>query len=33
MKAELGHELDLAEVKRVLAGEFWRLLPEFLLNR
>jgi len=30
MKAELGHELDLAEVKRVLAGEFWRILPEFL---
>ncbi len=30
LKAELGHELDLAEVKRVLAGEFWRLLPEFL---
>ena len=25
---ELGHELDLAEVKRVLAAEFWRLLPE-----
>jgi lipoyl(octanoyl) transferase len=30
MQAELGHELDLAEVKQVLAGEFWRLLPEFL---
>ena len=29
LQAELGHELDLAEVKRVLAGEFWRLLPEF----
>ena len=29
MKAELGHDLDLAEVKRVLAGEFWRMLPEF----
>ena len=33
MQAELGHELDLTEVKRVLAGEFWRLLPEFFLNR
>jgi lipoyl(octanoyl) transferase len=29
MAAELGHDLDLAEVKRVLAGEFWRLLAEF----
>ena len=26
---ELGRELDLAEVKRVLAAEFWRMLPEF----
>ena len=30
MKLELGHALDLVEVKRVLASEFWRLLPEFL---
>ena len=27
---ELGRDLDLAEVKRVLAAEFWRMLPEFL---
>jgi lipoyl(octanoyl) transferase len=32
MKAELGHELDLAEVKRVLAAEFWRMLPAFFLE-
>jgi len=30
---ELGRELDLAEVKRVLAAEFWRMLPEFLGER
>ena len=30
MQLELGKELDLAEVKGVLAAEFWRLLPEFL---
>ncbi len=30
MKAELGHLLDLAEVRRVLAAEFWRQFPEFL---
>jgi len=30
MHLELGHPLDVAEVKRVLAAEFWRLLPEFL---
>ena len=29
MHLELGHEMDLAEVKRVLAAEFWRMLPEF----
>lgn len=29
LKAELGRELDLAEVRTVLAAEFWRLLPEF----
>ena len=29
LQAELGHELDMAEVKRVLAREFWRLLPAF----
>lgn len=30
MKAELGRELDLAGVRRVLATEFWRQFPEFL---
>jgi lipoyl(octanoyl) transferase len=30
MQLELGRELDLAEVRRVLAAEFWRLLPGFL---
>lgn len=30
MKAELGRELDLADVRRVLAAEFWRQLPEFI---
>jgi lipoyl(octanoyl) transferase len=30
LQAELGRALDLAEVKHVLAAEFWRLLPEFL---
>ena len=30
MEAELGRKLDLAEVKAVLAREFWQLLPEFL---
>jgi len=30
MKVELGRDLDLAEVRHVLAAEFWRLLPEFL---
>ncbi len=29
MRAELGRDVDLAEVKRVLAEEFWRALPEF----
>jgi lipoyl(octanoyl) transferase len=33
MQAELGRELDPAEVKRVVAAEFWRLLPEFLAAR
>ena len=33
LQAELGRELDLAEVKVVLAAEFWRLLPEFIANR
>ena len=30
MQAELGRELDLTEVKTVLAAEFGKLLPEFL---
>jgi lipoyl(octanoyl) transferase len=33
MQAELGHELDPAAVKTVLAAEFWRLLPEYFANR
>jgi lipoyl(octanoyl) transferase len=33
LQAELGRELDLAEVKAVLAAEFWKLLPEFLIAR
>ena len=33
MAAELGHPLDLAAVKQVLAQEFWRLLPEFFAHR
>lgn len=30
MHVELGRAVDETEVKRVLAGEFWRQLPEFL---
>ena len=30
MQLELGRELNMDEVKRVLAGEFRRLLPDFL---
>ena len=30
LQAELGRELDLAEVKTLLASEFTRLLPQFL---
>jgi lipoyl(octanoyl) transferase len=30
MQAELGREIDVAEVKMVLAAEFGKLLPEFL---
>ena len=30
LQAELGRALDPAEVKHVLAAEFWRMLPEFL---
>jgi lipoyl(octanoyl) transferase len=30
MQAELGRAMDSAEVKAVLAAEFWKLLPEFL---
>ena len=33
MAVELGQDLDPAEVKRVLAAEFWRLLPEFFGGR
>ena len=32
MQAELGRALDEDEVKRVLAAEFWRQLPEFFGN-
>ncbi|MBI3885716.1 MAG: lipoyl(octanoyl) transferase LipB [Opitutae bacterium] len=30
MQAELGRALDLADVRRALAAEFWRQFPEFL---
>jgi lipoyl(octanoyl) transferase len=30
LQAELGRSVDLAEVKTVLAREFWQLWPEFL---
>ncbi|MFM9955340.1 MAG: lipoyl(octanoyl) transferase LipB [Opitutaceae bacterium] len=30
LRAELGRDLPLADVKTVLAREFWALLPEFL---
>ena len=30
MQKELGRAIDLADVRRVLAAEFWRTLPEFL---
>lgn len=33
MQAELGRAVDLAEVKDVLAKEFWTLWPEFLNGR
>ncbi|MDI1247910.1 MAG: lipoate-protein ligase B, partial [Lacunisphaera sp.] len=29
MQLELGRPVDEAEVKRVLAAEFWRMLPLF----
>lgn len=29
LQLELGRPLELAEVKRILANEFWRALPEF----
>ncbi|HEY4248748.1 MAG TPA: lipoyl(octanoyl) transferase LipB [Lacunisphaera sp.] len=32
MQMELGHAVPLAEVKRVVATEFWRLLPKFFLE-
>ena len=32
MKAELGQDLELTAVKQVLANEFWRMLPVFLVN-
>lgn len=32
MALELGRPVDETEVKRVLAAEFWRLLPEFFGN-
>lgn len=33
LQAELGHELDLAAVRTVLAREFWTLWPQFLAGR
>ncbi|HKB58361.1 MAG TPA: lipoyl(octanoyl) transferase LipB [Lacunisphaera sp.] len=33
MAVELGHDLDPAEVKRVLALEFWSLLPKFFAGQ
>ncbi len=33
LNAELGHDLDLAEVKTVLAKEFQELWPEFITGR
>jgi lipoyl(octanoyl) transferase len=33
LQAELGHACDRAEVKTVLAREFWTLFPEFLAGR
>jgi lipoyl(octanoyl) transferase len=33
MEAELGRKVDLAEVREVLAKEFWQLLPQFLDHR
>lgn len=33
LQAELGRALDLAEVKAVLAREFWTLWPQFLQGR
>ncbi|MBC7365467.1 MAG: lipoyl(octanoyl) transferase LipB [Undibacterium sp.] len=30
LHTELGHELDLVEVKALIAREFWTLLPKFL---
>jgi lipoyl(octanoyl) transferase len=32
LRQELGREFDLAEVKTVLAAEFWKLLPRFFLE-
>ena len=33
MAVELGHDLDPAEVKRVLTLEFWTLLPKFFAGQ
>ena len=33
MQLELGRAVDIAEVKKVTAAEFWRLLPEFLASK
>jgi lipoyl(octanoyl) transferase len=33
LKAELGRECDLEEIKAILAREFWTLLPEFLAGK
>lgn len=33
LEAELGRKVDLAEVRAMVAAQFWQLLPEFLEHR